>query len=63
MTPAIRFDQVSKRFNLDIARPRSFQEMFVQRRVRSDADFFWALQDLSFTIEQGEHVGLVGTNG
>ena len=63
MTPAVRFDKVSKRFNLDIARPRSFQEMFVQRRIRAEADAFWAIQDMSFTIEPGEHVGLVGTNG
>ncbi len=63
MTPAVRFDKVSKRFNLDIARPRSFQEMFVQRRIRAEADAFWAIQDVSFTIEPGEHVGLVGTNG
>ena len=63
MTPAVRFDKVSKKFNLDIARPRSLQEMFVQRRVRAEADAFWAVKDVSFTIEPGEHVGLVGTNG
>jgi lipopolysaccharide transport system ATP-binding protein len=63
LTPAVRFDKVSKKFNLDIARPRSFQEVFVQRRLRAEADAFWAIQDMSFTIEPGEHVGLVGTNG
>ena len=63
MTPAVRFDKVSKKFDLDIARPRSLQEMFVQRRVRAEADAFWAVKDVSFTIEPGEHVGLVGTNG
>lgn len=63
MTPAVRFDKVSKKFSLDIARPRSLQEIFVQRRIRAEADYFWAVQDMSFTIEPGEHVGLVGTNG
>lgn len=63
MTPAIRFDKVSKKFRLDIARPRSLQEMFVQRRVRAEAEWFWALKDASFAIEPGEHVGLVGMNG
>ncbi len=63
MTPAVRFDQVSKKFRLDFNRPRSLQEMFVQRRIRAEADYFWALHDISFTIEPGEHVGLIGTNG
>ena len=63
MTPAVRFDKVSKKFSLDINRPRSLQEIFVQRRLRAEADWFWAIQDVSFTVEPGEHVGLVGTNG
>ncbi len=38
-------------------------EMVIQRRIRAQANDFWAIQDVSFTIEPGEHVGLVGTNG
>jgi lipopolysaccharide transport system ATP-binding protein len=63
LTPAVRFDNVSKKFSLDINRPRSLQEMFVQRRIRAEAEWFWALRDISFTIEPGEHLGLIGSNG
>lgn len=63
MTSVIQFDNVSKKFQLDVARPRSFMEMVVQRRVRAKAEAFWALRDVSFGIEPGEHVALIGTNG
>ncbi len=63
MTPVVQFDNVSKKFNIDVAKPRSFMEVVVQRRLRAKPQSFWALQDISFTIESGEHVGLIGTNG
>lgn len=69
MTPAIRFDHVSKKFDLERARARSLQELVVQRRARRQADdggsdkLFWALRDVSFDLQPGEHLGLVGANG
>ena len=63
MAPAVVFDRVSKRFALDLARPRSLQEIFVQRRVRGEARTFWALRDVSFSIEEGERVARPGGLG
>jgi ABC-type polysaccharide/polyol phosphate transport system ATPase subunit len=54
MTAIIQFDNVSKRFKINRSRPRSFQEALVQRHARSGAEVFWALRDVSFSIEAGE---------
>jgi ABC-type polysaccharide/polyol phosphate transport system ATPase subunit len=62
---------------MDRERSRAFQELFVNlfRRRRASQmiangnatsparDLYWALNDVSFTIEPGESVGLVGVNG
>ncbi|MGQ9815249.1 MAG: ABC transporter ATP-binding protein [Candidatus Roseilinea sp.] len=66
MTTAIEFSRVSKVFRLQRDKPRSFQEAFVnllRRNGNHSAQEFWALQDVSFHIEAGDHVGLIGRNG
>jgi ABC-type polysaccharide/polyol phosphate transport system ATPase subunit len=65
MSTIIRFEQVSKKFSLHRERARSFQEQLVHlfRRRSVPAETFWALKDVSFTVEQGETVGLIGPNG
>ena len=65
MSTIIRFEQVSKKFTLHRERPRSFQEQLIHifQRKRTPRETFWALQDVSFTIDQGETVGLIGPNG
>lgn len=61
-SPAIRFLGVSKRFQLqEGATLREFVPAVL--RGRGWAEPFYALQDVSFSIAQGETVGIIGRNG
>ena len=64
MAAAIKFENVSKRFTLHHARPRSFQELVIGAlwRSRSREDL-WALKDVSFEVKRGEMLGIIGPNG
>src|SRR5947208_100947 len=62
--PAIRFDNVSKRFTIHHERARSFQDLLIHRfRANATSEEFWALRDLSFDVEIGSALGIVGSNG
>jgi ABC-2 type transport system ATP-binding protein len=62
--PAVKVDNVSVMFNLNKEQIDNLKEYFI-KLVKRQLHFneFWALQDISFTIEKGERLGVLGLNG
>jgi homopolymeric O-antigen transport system ATP-binding protein len=62
MTAALRIHQVSKQYRA-YARPGDrLKESLTRGRFRRHKEF-WALQDISFELDKGEIVGIIGPNG
>ncbi len=62
MGTAVQIEQVSKHFKLYHQNARSIKERMI-RFGRTEYEEFWALRDVSITIEQGSTFGLLGHNG
>ena len=71
MKTTIRFEDVSKRYRLGLTRTsvpalvrnwvqQSLQPTAAQHRETRE---FWALQNVSFDLKQGDSLALVGANG
>ncbi len=60
--PIIQFDQVSKRFSFQTQ--KTFKE-FLPALIKGEQTHsgFLALDDISFSIDKGETVGIIGPNG
>jgi ABC-type polysaccharide/polyol phosphate transport system ATPase subunit len=67
----ISFEQVSKRYTLGISRTSlpSLVSQGIKKIIRpgsvrdSNADVLWALKNVSFDLEKGQSMALVGSNG
>jgi lipopolysaccharide transport system ATP-binding protein len=70
MATSILVDNISKQFVLGrIQDGATLRETLTDavtkffRKNRTEADTLWALEDISFSVEQGEVVGIIGRNG
>ncbi|MBO5409959.1 MAG: ABC transporter ATP-binding protein, partial [Clostridia bacterium] len=62
--PAIKVDNVSILFNLNSEKVDNIKEYFIKLITRKlNYTEFWALNDISFTVEKGDRVGVLGFNG
>ncbi len=61
---AVKVDNVSILFNLNKEKVDNIKEYFIKLVTRKlHYNEFWALTDISFEIEEGERLGILGFNG
>lgn len=61
----IRIKNVSMKFNMDIEKDFSIKQAFINILTgkKKKNEYFWALKNVTFNVEKGDVVGLIGSNG
>lgn len=64
MSVSVRVDHVSMMFNMSSEKVDSIKEYLIRvLKHKISVQPFWALQDISFELEKGDALGVVGLNG
>ena len=62
----IRIKNVSMKFNMDIEKDFSIKQAFINlftKKKMKKTEYFWALKNVTFSVNKGDVVGLIGSNG